>query len=74
MNVVIAPNALIGEWLNCFESVPGANVQWWSQCMDGRSGWSVMVAAGRAAGWGGGKGRRGVGVGCVGMGGVWERW
>ena len=38
--------------------------------MDGWSGWSVMVVAGRVAGWGEGRGRRGVGVGCVGMGGV----
>ena len=38
VNVVIAPNAMIGEWRNCFESVPRANVQWWSQCMDGQSG------------------------------------
>ena len=34
--VVITPNAMIGEWRNCFESAPGANVSWWSQCIDGR--------------------------------------
>ena len=38
VNVVIASNAMIGEWRSCFESAPGANVSWWSQCMDGRSG------------------------------------
>ena len=43
MNVGTAPNAMIGEWRNCSESVPGANVQWLSQCMDGQSGWGVMV-------------------------------
>ena len=43
VNVVIAPNAMIGECRNCFESVPGANVQWWSQGMDGWSGWGIMV-------------------------------
>ena len=45
VNVVNAPNAIIGEWRNCFESVPGANVRWWSQYMDGRSGWGVVVVA-----------------------------
>ena len=38
VNVVIAPNAMVGEWRNCFERAPGANVSW-SQCLDGRSGW-----------------------------------
>ena len=26
VNVVIAPNAIMGEQRNCFESAPGANV------------------------------------------------
>ena len=41
--------------------------------MDGWSGCGVMVMAGRVAGCRGGRGRRGVGVGCVGMGGVCGR-
>ena len=42
--------------------------------MDGRSGWGVMVVAEACeAGRAGGRGRRGVGVGCVGMGGVCGR-
>ena len=34
-----APNAMMDEWRNYFESAPRANVSWWSQCVDGRSGW-----------------------------------
>ena len=33
----------------------------------------MMVVAGRVAGWRGGRTRRGVGVGCVSMGGVCGR-
>ena len=68
VNVVIASNAVIGEWRSCFESAPGANVSWWSQCMDGRSGCvCVMVVVGCVAGRAGGREKGGVGVGCVGI-------
>ena len=30
VNVVIAPNAMMGEKRNFFASAPGANVSWWS--------------------------------------------
>ena len=59
MNVVIAPNAMIGEQRNCFEKVhPGPTFR------DGLDVWTAGV--GGACGWEG----KGVGVGCEGMGGV----
>ena len=48
VNVVMVPNAMIGEYRNCFESAPGANVSWWSQCMDG---WRGRNGGGGACGW-----------------------
>ena len=46
VNVVIAPNAMIGEWRNCFECAPGATF---------RGGLKVLTA-----GVGGGDGGGGV--------------
>ena len=66
---------MIDEWRNCFESAPGANVSWWFS-MYRRPEWvGVMVVVGCVAGRAGGREKGGVGVGCVGIGGVcgWER-
>ena len=32
--MITALNATMGEQGNYFESAPGANVSWWSQCID----------------------------------------
>ena len=74
VNVVIAPNAMLGELRKYFESAPRAKVSWWSQCMDGWSGWRWWWWWGVWLGGEEGTRRRGAGVGCVGMCGCVGGW